>query len=728
VLIDLDNVTPGMKIADDVMLPTGGVLVKAPVVLTEPLIVTLRKHEIRQVEIEPAESPATAGPSHQQAEEAADPLPRIEISVSADAMSASLRLMPGSEQSGHLTVEHLYRALADHGILYGIDEKRLTETVEKWHKIKRLYDITDVASGKAPVPGHEGSLRFETKHITDPAHLEAARNADHCWQLLEIDPPIQQVTPGMTIARRQSSIPPAAGTTVHGDEVHTDEVIAADVRFDDSVKVADNGRDIVAAVEGLAYFVKNTVGIVPIDFNGTAEVAVAPDRMSATLTIRPALEGGTLPAENAIRALLAEKNITHGIREDVLVALRPKLAGAICPDEPEVIAQGTAAIDGENGRVEFLFTTETTLAPKENDDGTVDYKNVDIVQSVAAGTELARLVPPGEGTPGVTIFGEELPCRGGTAAHLPVGPNTQPHPRQEEVLIASTDGIVRYDGKVVEVSEGYVIDGDVDFSTGNVKYEKSVVIAGDVKSGFTVECGGDLQVGGTIEDARINCGGNVLCKHGFVGSGKGSIEANGDVNIGFLKNQTVRARGNVAIARESMNSTIYTRKSITVNGHPLSVAGGMLVARNSILLYTVGNTTGIRTTLEVGLDYTLIEEFDKTEHKIGEIRDTYQKLLETGKKYERLRAIKRKLPPKEEFLFTKLRHTVSKYDQQIKALEERKKMIQAKMHDLEKAYIKVDHTVMPGTMIKIGERFFLVREEIVGPKTIRLVRHEIRAI
>jgi hypothetical protein len=738
VRIDLDEAAPGMRITDDVLLPKGGVLVKAPVVLTDTLIATLRKHDIKQIEIAPPGKPASPQPT-EKAEStaptpadggspAAEPLPGITVTVSSDLMSASLRLEPGSGEEGRLTPERLAEALFAEGVIHGIRENLLDEAVEKWRKVQRLYDFKGIAVGEPPVPGREGPLEFEVKHITNPAHLEAARNADHAWQLLDLEIPIQQVNRGMTIARRRPGTPPSPGRNVRGEEVTIDDVITAGITIDETAEMADNERDVIAAIDGLAYLVDKTVGVVPIDFDATVELEVSADRMQAMLTCHPALERGRHPKENEIRDLLADKSIVHGIKEEELTTLRKDMAKGDYPDKPVVVAEGTAPIDGENGRVEFLFNTETTLTPRENPDGTVDYKNVDIVQSVSTGTELARLLPPGKGTPGVNIFGEELPCREGSPAELPAGANTEICPEKQDVLIATTDGIVRYNGKVVEISEGYVISGDVDFSTGNVKYEKSVIIGGDVKSGFSVECGGDLQVSGTIEDAQITCGGNVLCKLGFVGSGKGTIEATGDVNIGFMKNQTVRARGNVSIAREAMNCTICTRRSITVNGNPLSVAGGTLVARNGILLYTVGNASGIRTLLEVGLDFTLTEEFEKTERQIAELGETHRKLLGTAKKYDQLRKVKKKLSPKEEFLFVKLRNTVTKYSQQMKTLEERKKIIQAKMHDLDKAQVKVDHAAMPGTMVKIGERHFLVREEIAGPKTIRLVRHEIRVI
>ena len=94
-----------------------------------------------------------------------------------------------------------------------------------------------------------------------------------------------------------------------------------------------------------------------------------------------------------------------------------------------------------------------------------------------------------------------------------MGPNTEPHPNDSGVLIATTDGLVKYNGTIVEVSEGFFIKGNIDFSTGNVNYVKSVVVAGDVMSGLKVNAEAIFRVNGTIEDADIVVGGNVLCQN-----------------------------------------------------------------------------------------------------------------------------------------------------------------------------------------------------------------------
>jgi hypothetical protein len=77
-------------------------------------------------------------------------------------------------------------------------------------------------------------------------------------------------------------------------------------------------------------------------------------------------------------------------------------------------------------------------------------------------------------------------------------------------------------------------------------------------------------------------------------------------------------------------------------------------------------------------------------------------------------------------MYAKLKATLNKYDQQLKALEERKKLIISNMFEFKNASITIEHAALPGTVFKIGSRMLQLKEEVVGPKTVRLVDDEIK--
>jgi len=739
VLVKTSDLKPGMVIQEDVMLPSGSILINARQRLTEQLINTVERRGVDVIQIVPAEEPAEADAAADTApsdggkrQEPAAPiqrLPGLELQVAPDLMSAKLKIEPLQNSLNELKLQDILDFLDNRELTFGTNYEAINQFLEKWNKFKKFYEIDNIARGVFAQPGREGPLEFHVTCLNGDETIKKAHSFQHVWELTAENIAADRVLPGQVIAEKKIAQAPIPGMNIKGQALVTEEIVSAPITLDPTVEYDKSGKKIVSRATGIAYFDETgRIGIIPINFDGKAEVRLEEGNMKAVLVLHPAGEGGSMPGKSDIQQLMAQQNVTTGVRQAVLDKVCDQLAKGLVPEKEVVIAEGIPATNGENGRVELLINVETSLKLKENPDGSVDYKNVKIVNSVAKGAELARLIPPEHGRPGRDVTGKEIAAKDGIAAKLPVGTNTVISKQNPDVLLAATDGNARYNNSVIEISEGFVVRGNIDYSTGNVKYAKSVTVNGDVRTGFTVECGGDLQVNGIIEDATIIVGGNVLVKHGFVGQGKGLIDGRGNVNIGFMKNQTIKSWESVVIAREALNANIFARKSIMIHGNPLSAAGGRLVARDSISVFTVGNSSGIKTQLEVGVDFLLIDELEKAQKQAEEVSDNLRKIFETYKKYENQLKIRHKLSPKDQMLFTKLRETLIKYQQQLKTLEERTEIIKSKTHKFDTSYIKIEHGVLPGTIIKIGERHMLVKEEIIGPKTVRLINFEIRVI
>lgn len=713
--VKIDEVQPGMELTEDVSLPSGSTLLKASTKLTEELIATLNENGIQEIAVREEGSPNAPDPEARMS-------PTIRATAGENAMTAELFIDSTGNSHEELCLEDIARVLAREGIVVGIDKNLLAQTVENWEKTKEARHVSDIAKGVPAVPGREGRLEFDVKHLTNANQLDAVRNATYCWQLGGLCAEIQKVDSGTVLAHRLPDIPPTPGKSVRGETLHTDEIVAEKVTLDSTVEVSRDGRTILARQKGVAYFVGSKVGVAGISFDGSAEITVSKDCMRADLVLRPAMEGGKDLTDEAIIRQLGEKGVVSGIDSEKLKKILAERDTGVCSQDPVTIATATTPVNGEDGRVEFLFDAESSLRPKVNADGSVDFKDVGYLHSVSAGTKLARLMPATKGTPGKDVTGAESPCEDGVPAELPIGANTASSPEDGNVLVAEVDGIVRYNGSTIEVSEALAIEGDVDFSTGNVKYEKCVSIGGDVKSGFKVECGGDLEVSGTVEDAQIHVKGGLICRQGFVGHGKGTMDVMGDVGITFAKNQTIRCHSSVFIAKEALNCNILARKSITVAGDSLSVAGGTLAARDSIVVKVVGNDTGVTTNIEVGSDFTLVDEMAKVEQKLTELNETRAKLAEADGRYAALLKHGKKLSPRNSALHAKLRNSLKQFESETAVWEKRKQDLTKKMQSVPEAFIKIERSAMPGTVVSVCGCHHVVREEVIGPKTVRLVK------
>src|SRR3989339_816083 len=594
--------------------------------------------------------------------------PSIEIHVSSDNMSASLSVMPVSNQTGNITADEIFDKLNEKKIVFGVEEHKILAIN---NRVKRV-DHGDLAAKRGPrKKGEDGQDIF--------------------GRLIE-----------------------------NKDYLDTQEIIGHNIApSDDSETYRSN-------ITGIVTFFDNTLDVVQVDFNAKFLITVAKDLMSATGIFLPPGEKGAMFTSTMITAALHENHVSSGILESVIQDVVNSVNANGEPVADLVIARGQPAIHGSNGKIEYFFATGGSLKPKHKEDGSVDFKELSIIITAAEGQELARLHPPTKGTPGHDITGKELSAMDGSPLKLPAGPNTGAHAHNPDILIALKSGNVSVKGSLVEVSEGYSINGDVDFSTGNIHYGQSVHIRKDIKSGFDVIVGGDLDIGGIVEDAKINAQGNVLIKQGFLGSGKGEIVANGSVNVGFIRNQTIKAKGDVVVAKEAINAHIYARNCVTFYGKSLSAVGGKISAYREIEGFVFGNLQGTRTELEVGVDFTLIEEKYKTEEKIKELGTNKKKVEENLDKFEKMKKLKKALQPKQEFLYKKLMSLLEKITAQLDALQKRKEMIEQKITSIGKARILVKDRLYPGVFIKIGDRNFPVQNEVVGKKTIMLVDGDIK--
>ncbi|HEX2959484.1 MAG TPA: FapA family protein [Chitinispirillaceae bacterium] len=731
--IQIKQLKPGMTVSTDIIGPGGIILLPANKTLNNENILLLSKNGVVQVDIKEidASTPAAAqNPLPENIDQEimrTRKLPSLHINVSDDAMTASLIIEPTDQDNSDLTIEDIRTALDNYKIISGINEKVIESAVQNWNCKKRRYEITGIASGIPPEPAVEGDVHLPVRCLICESDAKKVRSIRYIWQNSDLLPQIQHIKPGMVVAELQinSSVP---GKNVKGEPIFTEKVIKKDITCGNGATFLPDKKMFTSTMDGVLCFFDNILDVIPVSFDGAVDIEVSTNKMTAELIFNPPVEDGMPPKEQDVFDTLQNAHISHGIDESRLKEITSDLKKGIVPEGRILIAQGTAPVNGQNGKITYHFNTQTSLKPKLNPDGSVDYKSIDIVISVGKGEKLATLEPPEKGTSGKNLYGELISCLDGTPARLPVGPNTEPDPQDHDTLIASTDGIVRLAGSTVEVCEGFVINGDVNFSTGNVKYDHSVIVTGDVKSGFDIECGGDLQIGGTIEDCNLKIGGNVLCRFGFCGQSKGLIDAKGDVNLGFMKNQTVRSKKNVNIAREAINSIIFAKESINIHGNPLSVAGGHLTARDSITVNSIGNHSGIKTLCEVGFDFTLGEELHMLEEHLAELVRNQNKIVETIKKIDKTLSFQRNLPVKEQEMRAKLKESQGKYDQQIQSLELRKKIIEKKMYNFEKVFIKFERAAFPGTLFKYGDRHYLVKEEICGPKMVRLIDFEIKIL
>ncbi|MBL8028465.1 MAG: DUF342 domain-containing protein, partial [Fibrobacteres bacterium] len=498
--------------------------------------------------------------------------PAIEITISTDRMSASITILPPANNAAAIDADAVFSKLNELKVISGVEESKIHTIVTKYNQHKSRIENEEIAKGRQPKPGKKGDLQILVPAITDKAHLDAIKaesETPHITDVLRHNNRVKRVNAGDTFVRRQPNKKGPPGETIYGVPVESTEFLSTEEHLGDNVEWVEDGNAVRATIAGIPVVIANWISVLPVDFNARFSLNISPDRMTAKGTFLPNGEGGNTIDGSIISSVLTQNKVVFGIDQNAIQKALSVIATDKTPVLDVPVATGVQPINGANGRIEYYFKAEGSLKPKTMEDGSVNFKELALIETVGEGQELARMFSPTKGQPGHDIMGNAVPAKDGAPITLPAGTNTGPHPKNPEILIAQKAGNVRLNNHFVEVSEGFIINGSVDFSTGNVDYGQSVTVKEDVKSGFTVHAGGDLEIGGLVEDCEIRVDGNILIKGGFVGQGKGVVLAAGSVNTGFIRNQTIKSRNSVVVAKESMNATIYARNTISIHGKTL---------------------------------------------------------------------------------------------------------------------------------------------------------------
>lgn len=335
----------------------------------------------------------------------------------------------------------------------------------------------------------------------------------------------------------------------------------------------------------------------------------------------PSSKGSRLTIAD-LYSLLEQHGVKYGIlRQNLSLMWKAKL---YCTDI--LIAKADMPVQGSHASVEYHFDAEKTSAPSLLEDGSVDYHSLDMIEHVKEGQLLATLIPEVEGTPGMTVSGVAIPPAKVSKKFLKYGKNIR---IDEEGLniYSEVDGDVTLVEETVFVSNVYEVPADVGPSTGDIEYDGSVEIKGNVLSGYKVVAAGNITVNGTVEGATLDAGGRIVLKNGVQGRGKAELKAEGDIITNFIESATVKSGGKVT-TEAIMHSQVEAQDEIEVEGKRGMIAGGRVCSTKKISMKVAGSTMGTQTELEVGLDPLLIDRHQNTAKEMEKLSNERDTLLQ----------------------------------------------------------------------------------------------------
>lgn len=479
--------------------------------------------------------------------------------------------------------------------------------------------------------------------------------------------------------------------------------------------------------------------------DATVTFQISDDAMVAKATIVSAWGGSPLSANELVK-LAHDAGINFGFQRDQIIHLISQASRA----EPGsmtagIIAVGRVMTPGENSKLVPLVEglRPRLQRPVANDEQPADLRDFGMLPSVQIGEALVRREPPTPGVDGVTVKGQVQQAPVGQLIPWKPGEGTDFSPLDNDVLIATRNGMPRLAEDTAMVDEIYAVKR-VDLSTGHIQFKGAVVINGDVTESMKVVAGGSVFIKGTVEGSLIESGGDIEIggaiighqlheheqkhhapstfqhapvMHGQLEHFSTVVKAAGNISCSFAQYARLVADGDIQ-AMKQLNHCDVTARSVLVGKleKPAGkILGGTFLLEKSLTAGTVGSPSESVLVVDFNRKITpIFERLQSLRHTAQSIR---QDMDEIRRGVETLRHLE-----KSDSTQLQIQMLVQEFDSQ-------KKILVALMHDIKQLEeVKQQHLTAPGLFVRqqlyagvevrIGDEVFLVKSEHSGCKII----------
>lgn len=361
-------------------------------------------------------------------------------------------------------------------------------------------------------------------------------------------------------------------------------------------------------------------------FTGIA-LQVSSDNMIGQIKLNKSEDTVDGPTKEEIMEALSNHKITFGIKESLVEKLAEKPVYGLNLE----IARGVEPLRGKDGEVILSVKKDKDYKPEYNEEGTVDYKSINYFQVAQKGQVLGVIIAAESGTDGMNIFSGKVSAYNGRNPNIPTGQNTALNDEKTEI-IAQSDGLIKYNGERIDISEILNINGNVDILTGNIDFTGDVSVGGDVCSGFSVKAGGNIIVKGVVEEADLFAYGSIHIIKGINGIGKEAITCGGDLTCKYIENAAIKAGGSI-YTDYIIDSRVECHGDIDLTGSKEVLFGGEIKISGNLKAREIGNQGERPTKIEVmGIELVEREKLDGYQKERTQCKSTHDMLLEnTGR-------------------------------------------------------------------------------------------------
>lgn len=341
-------------------------------------------------------------------------------------------------------------------------------------------------------------------------------------------------------------------------------------------------------------------------------VQVSADEMSADLSLSPPQGGKALTREDIQKALF-EAGVQYGVNE---AAVARALAQGHC--NQLVIASGAPPVNGLDAQFEALIAETVDREPRLDENGLIDYREHSVISTVPAGTPLMRRIAPTQGQEGRTVRGNVLTARPGRDLPFASGlVGVEPAAEDPNLLRAVVSG------QPVRLPHGVSVEPilripEVNMATGNIHFDGSVHVKGEVAPGMKVQASGDIAVDGMVDGGLLDAGGNIQVSGGVIAHAQ--LRAGGAVTVRFAEGASLSAGSVLAIKDMALECELRSLNQIIIGADSPQrgkLIGGTATAMMSLTVPVLGSDKGGLTKVTMGVNPALEARLEALQLRIA---------------------------------------------------------------------------------------------------------------
>lgn len=400
-------------------------------------------------------------------------------------------------------------------------------------------------------------------------------------------------------------------------------------------------------------------------------------------------------------------------------------------ETPACIASGVAPIHGTDTELKHLVDNRENLTPKADKLGNVNHKDVLDFPVVEIGTPLLQRIPGKRAVDGTDVFGQIISANPGQDKELgALGEGTRFSENDQNTIVADVKGHPVFSDDSVYVDPVLRLPA-VDLKSGDIKFEGSVYISGDVSPGYCVDATGNVTVTGIVERAKIIAGQDIHINGGVIGSQTehdaeldddtdvnhddekdltAVLEAGGSIEAKFLTMCSATAGKDIQISDSAVQSNLKVLGDLTIgNGSGKgALVGGHCEVSHFASINVIGSDANVRTTFMVGELSSLHEIHESLKQ---EFDDSMEQLLQLSKIHKQLKqSPNAKSSDQVKEKLKKISNTVDSLRKSVDELTGEMTEITTRMKEASHARLEVNKRIYPNVSLTINHATEIIRE------------------